>query len=163
MDAKHDQSDLTCAADWASLVQLLTMGSRQLRRIFGQQTAALAINETQFLVLFACRQCDAGLCQSDLAVRAGLSTAQVSGLVEQLEHRGLLEVRRSTVDRRRRVCRASPAGAEVLEQGLKQLAPWLVKCVIRLAKWLKTSCNRRSAGCCGYPHRHSIHPKHQTP
>lgn len=123
MDANHDQHERLCASEWASIVQLLTVSSRKLRRVFGQRAGTLDLSETQFLLLFACGGVDGGLCQSDLAEQTGLSAAQASGLVEQLERRGLLEVGRSATDRRRRLCRPSGQGRAHLDQVLNQVAP----------------------------------------
>jgi DNA-binding MarR family transcriptional regulator len=123
MEANHDQHERRCASEWASLVQLLTVGSRKLRRVFGQWAATLDLSETQFLFLFACGRVDGGLCQSDLAEQTGLSAAQASGLVDQLERRGLLEVGRSVTDRRRRLCLPSDLGRAHLDQILTQVAP----------------------------------------
>jgi DNA-binding MarR family transcriptional regulator len=123
MDANHHQHERPCASEWASIVQLLTVGSRKLRRVFGQRAATLDLSETQFLFLFACSRVDGGLCQSDLAEQTGLSAAQVSGLVDQLERRGLLEVGRSVTDRRRRLCLPSDQARAHLDQILTQVAP----------------------------------------
>lgn len=123
MDANHGQHERRCASEWASIVQLLTVSSRKLRRLFGQRAGTLDLSETQFLLLFACGGVDGGLCQSDLAEQTGLSAAQASGLVEQLERRGLLEVGRSATDRRRRLCRPSDQGRTHLDQVLTQVAP----------------------------------------
>ena len=122
MDANHDQIE-SCARQWATIAQLLTLSSRKMRRVFGQCASAHDISETQFLVLFACGRHAEGLCQSALAEQTGLSAAQVSGLVDQLERQALIEVVRSPIDRRRRLCRLASRGHEQLSRILYQVAP----------------------------------------
>ena len=70
------------------------------------------------LVLWLCatRAHHAGWAQQDLATAVGVSPALMSSLVEGLRKRGLMEMKRSPVDRRRQVWHLLSQGEELLGQ-----------------------------------------------
>jgi DNA-binding MarR family transcriptional regulator len=80
------------------------------------------ISDSQFSVLWACLKAPhAGLAQTELAAELGLSAAHVSGQVEQLRDRGLLDGQRGDRDRRRQVWRVSAEGQNLLQTLLCEL------------------------------------------
>jgi DNA-binding MarR family transcriptional regulator len=86
--------------------------------------ADFELNDTQLLLLWACRDAGSdGIAQKRLAALAGLSTAQVSGLVERMNHRGLIAECANSGDRRRRLWSVTAAGRDRLDQILKRLTP----------------------------------------
>ncbi len=69
----------------------------------------------QLLCLKAVGSCDE-LSVSGIAKRVGLSNATVSGIVDRLEHRGLIERRRGVTDRRQSLLSIATEGREALER-----------------------------------------------
>lgn len=114
--------------EWARIIRLLSVCERQLRKELAQQTAASGLTDTDFLLLFSCRQAGPpGIPQNELGAALGTSAASVSGLVEQLKRRGLLRVERGDSDRRRQYLRLSPDGLELVERLLVDLTSWTAK------------------------------------
>jgi DNA-binding MarR family transcriptional regulator len=70
------------------------------------------------LVLWLCatRAHHAGWAQQDLATAVGVSPALMSSLVEGLRKRGLMEMKRSPIDRRRQVWHLLSQGEDLLTQ-----------------------------------------------
>ena len=70
------------------------------------------------MVLWLCatRAHHAGWAQQDLATAVGVSPALMSSMVEGLRKRGLMEMKRSPVDRRRQVWRLLAQGEDLLLQ-----------------------------------------------
>ncbi len=75
-----------------------------------------------------------GLSQQDVAAALAVSPAAVSGLVEQLRRRGLMEGWRAESDRRRQLWRLTPAGVDVLDAVLCDLAAWAATLEARLER-----------------------------
>jgi DNA-binding MarR family transcriptional regulator len=106
------------------ILQSIAIFGRQVRRTITGLIREYGLNDSELLLLWVCGETDAGgIAQNRLASSVGLSTAQVSGLVERLGNRGLIEERRSPGDRRRRLWRITETGRGVLDQVLGQLAP----------------------------------------
>jgi DNA-binding MarR family transcriptional regulator len=77
---------------------------------------SIDLTEAECLILWltATRANQAGSSQQDLATEVGVSPAQMSCLVERLRKRGLMEMTRSPIDRRRQVWRLLAQGEELL-------------------------------------------------
>lgn len=107
---------------WAELVEHISSHGRLLRRALGERVVRHGLNDSQFSILWACLKApQSGLAQNELAAELGLSAAHVSGQVEQLRDRGLLDGERGQRDRRRQMWRLSAGGHELLQQLLRQL------------------------------------------
>lgn len=108
------------------VIQLLSQCHRRLRRLLAERLSRWELNDTEFLVLWLCRQsADHGLAQHDLAETLGVSPPHVSGLVERLRERGLLTGRRCRLDRRRQLWFLDEAAQQLLQEirsELEQLA-----------------------------------------
>jgi DNA-binding MarR family transcriptional regulator len=109
------------------LIQTAGSAGRQLRRWLAERLTRFELAETEFLVLWLCRQPPkhGGWVQGDLAQAAGISPAQTSSLVERLRKRGLIDMKRSTMDRRRQVWHLLQEGEDLLgriKTGLENVA-----------------------------------------
>ena len=103
------------------LVEQTSSAGRALRRLLADQAAAVQLSDAELLVVWLCSEASShGMVQGDLAIAIGVSPALMSGLVQRLLERGLIEMQRSTVDRRRQVWRTTAAGRAVLA-GLRPL------------------------------------------
>lgn len=91
---------------------------RRLRSLLDEQVQPLGVMGAECLVLWLCatRAHHAGWAQQDLATAVGVSPALMSSLVEGLRKRGLMEMKRSPVDRRRQVWRLLAQGEDLLHQ-----------------------------------------------
>ena len=91
---------------------------RRLRGLLDQQVEPLGLDGAECLVLWLCdaRAHHAGWAQQDLATAVGVSPALMSSLVEGLRKRGLMEMKRSPVDRRRQVWHLLTQGEDLLKQ-----------------------------------------------
>ena len=91
---------------------------RRLRSLLDEQVQPLGLMGAECLVLWLCatRAHHAGWAQQDLASAIGVSPALMSSLVEGLRKRGLMEMKRSPVDRRRQVWQLLTQGEDLLEQ-----------------------------------------------
>ena len=91
---------------------------RRLRSLLDEQVQPLGLLGAECLVLWLCatRAHHAGWAQQDLATAVGVSPALMSSLVEGLRKRGLMEMKRSPVDRRRQVWRLLSQGEDLLSQ-----------------------------------------------
>jgi len=91
---------------------------RRLRSLLDEQVQPLGLMGAECLVLWLCatRAHHAGWAQQDLATAVGVSPALMSSLVEGLRKRGLMEMKRSPVDRRRQVWRLLAQGEDLLSQ-----------------------------------------------
>jgi DNA-binding MarR family transcriptional regulator len=94
------------------LVHWTSAASRHLRRRLAEIAAEFDLSDAELLVVWLCH--GGGHVQVELAGAIGISPAQMSGLVERLRARGLVEMQRQAMDRRRQVWRTSPAGALLL-------------------------------------------------
>jgi len=107
------------------LVQQLAAFSRQLRRQLADCVRGTDLNETQFLLLWLCASAEGpGPSQRQMADQLGLSTGQVSGLVEQLRERGLLDCHRPKEDRRRQVWQLTSQGEQLIADLEVPLDQW---------------------------------------
>lgn len=91
---------------------------RKLRALLDEHVRSFDLLGAECLLLWLCatRAHHAGWAQQDLANAVGISPAQMSTLVEGLRQRGLMEMKRSTIDRRRQVWRLLAQGEELLDQ-----------------------------------------------
>lgn len=91
---------------------------RRLRDLLEEQVQPLGLEGSECLVLWLCgtRAHHAGWAQQDLATAVGVSPALMSSMVEELRKRGLMEMKRSPVDRRRQVWRLLAQGEDLLHQ-----------------------------------------------
>jgi DNA-binding MarR family transcriptional regulator len=95
-----------------------------LRDVLACHTDPWHLSVPQFSVLWACRASDAAVSQNDLAADLAVSAAHVSGLVEQLREKNLLESHRAAADRRRQFWRLTPTGAALLNSIVTGLRDW---------------------------------------
>ena len=97
------------------LVERASGAGRALRRLLAEYAAVADLSDAELLVVWlASDRGGQGMVQGDLAAAIGVSPALMSGLVERLRQRGLVEVQRSAVDRRRQVWRTTEQGRQVL-------------------------------------------------
>jgi DNA-binding MarR family transcriptional regulator len=97
------------------LVERASSAGRALRRLLADQAAAVQLSDAELLVVWLCGAAsNHGMIQGDLALAIGVSPALMSGLVQRLLERGLIEMQRSTVDRRRQVWRTTDSGRSLL-------------------------------------------------
>lgn len=121
---EHPDSALAAGSRWARLARLASVCGRQMRRSLGEQAARHDLNDAEFLLLWACREsAENDLAQNGLAASIGLSSSQLSGLVERLRQRGLADVKRSRLDRRRQHWCLTADGKRVVDDILVSLAP----------------------------------------
>ncbi len=103
----------------------MSVCARILRDELAQHVGRRQLSRGEFSMLLACRDASCGgLGQKELGEIAGVSPAHVSGLVEQLHRRGLMQRRRSAADRRRQLWHLTPAGRANLCDVLTDLADW---------------------------------------
>lgn len=91
---------------------------RHLRSLLDEQVQPLGVDSSQCLVLWLCatHAHHAGWAQQDLANAIGVSPALMSSLVEVLRKRGLMEMKRSPIDRRRQVWQLLSQGEDLLNK-----------------------------------------------
>lgn len=109
------------------LIQTAGSAGRQLRRWLTDRLVRFELTDSEFQVLWLCAQSrpSGGWVQGDLAQAAGISPAQTSSLVERLRQRGLMDMKRSTIDRRRQVWHLLDQGEDLLfriRSGLESVA-----------------------------------------
>jgi len=107
---------------WLQLVLHIGTAARALRRRLALLIAPSQLSEQEFLVLWLVS--DAALPQrgqGELAEAMGVSPAQMSGLVERLRARDLLQFERSGSDRRRQVWLLTAAGNNLLAEVCQRL------------------------------------------
>lgn len=101
----------------------LSMCSRRLRQRIAECARRIGLNDAEFLILWLSNQhMPAGAAQSDLVTATGVSPAQMSGLVEKLRRRQLLESRRCNLDRRRQLWLPTTTGQQLLNSVSKEFA-----------------------------------------
>jgi DNA-binding MarR family transcriptional regulator len=101
------------------LIHWTSTASRHLRRRLADVGGTMDLSDTELLVVWLCS--GGGRVQIDLAGAIGISPAQMSGLVERLRSRGLVAMHRQAMDRRRQVCRTTPAGQALLARAAQHL------------------------------------------
>lgn len=109
------------------LIQAAGSAGRQLRRWLTDRLVRFDLTDSEFRVLWLCSQSrnSGGWVQGDLAQATGISPAQTSSLVERLRQRGLIDMKRSTIDRRRQVWHLLNQGEDLLgriRSGLQNVA-----------------------------------------
>jgi DNA-binding MarR family transcriptional regulator len=95
------------------LIHRVSSAGRALRRLLADAAAAVGLTDAELLIVWLCAE--RGVVQGELATAIGVSPALMSGTVERLRQRELIEMQRSTVDRRRQVWRATTAGQQLLD------------------------------------------------
>ena len=108
---------------WLQLVLQAGAVARAGRRQLAEQVAGCELTEQEFLILWLCD--DQPLVhrgQRELADTIGVSAAQMSGLVEKLRQRNLIQFERLGTDRRRQVWQLTTHGQALLVQLCKLLA-----------------------------------------
>lgn len=120
---------------WARLARLVAVCGRQMRRSLSDQAARHDLNDAEFLLLWSCREsAENDLSQNGLAASIGLSSSQLSGLVERLRQRGLTAVVRSRLDRRRQHWCLTAEGERVLDAILSSLGSFEESLAARLSE-----------------------------
>ncbi len=97
------------------LIFWTSAASRQLRGCLASLANSAGISDGELLTLWLCLGEEGGMVQGELAAALGVSPAQMSGIVERLRQRGLIEMHRQALDRRRQVWRGTAAARQVLE------------------------------------------------
>jgi len=99
------------------LLRLVSQCERELRRALADRVRHLAISDVELLVLWLCYEAhEPGIAQNELASAAGVSAAQMSGLVERLRQRGMLAAKRCAKDRRRQYWNLTDEGSGTLNE-----------------------------------------------
>src|SRR4051794_18305340 len=114
MDPRHgDCSDLSCLADrvWALLLQV---SFDRAHRAFGATTAELDLAPAQAMALQELES-ERPLSMNELAKRLRCHPSNITGLVDRLEARGLVERRPDPRDRRVKGLALTSAGAKMRE------------------------------------------------
>ncbi|MFP6849294.1 MAG: MarR family transcriptional regulator [Pseudomonas sp.] len=92
------------------------------------------------------------LTASDLSGRVSLTAATLSGMLDRLEERGLLQRQRDDQDRRKQWLLLSESGRELLKQAPSLLPPAFVEHFAGLEEWERhnlTAALLRAAQLCG--------------
>jgi DNA-binding MarR family transcriptional regulator len=107
------------------LIQGLSRCHRVLRVWLDERLRPWDLRDTEFWALWLCsRSAPSGVVQHELAAAAGVSEAQMSGVVERLRQNGLLIGCRSEPDRRRQYWRLTAAGDNLLGRVCAGLGEW---------------------------------------
>lgn len=98
---------------------------RLMRACLIDRLRGWGISDHDFWILWLCdRAAPDGVVQHELAAAAGVSEAQMSGLVERMRQNGLLIGCRSELDRRRQYWQLTAAGSELLGRIRSGLGDW---------------------------------------
>lgn len=128
MPAEHrdelETPGLSTARAWAALAESIAQCQHAVRAAIARSARQAGLSEAQFALLWACGASPTGLSQNELAARIGLSAAHISGLVEQLNSRRLIDGQRAATDRRRQVWRLSNTGRGALAGVLVEIETW---------------------------------------
>lgn len=100
-------------ARFLHLAQRASNAGRALRRLLADAAAPHELTDAELLVIWLCAD-QQGVVQGELAEAIGVSPAQMSGVADGLKRRGLLDMQRSTVDRRRQVWHPTGEGRRML-------------------------------------------------
>ncbi len=107
---------------WVALSEELVVCGRLLRSGLLCRSERWDLTAPEFSALWLCRRAPrSGGSQREMAREMAVSPAQVSGLVEQLRRKGLLEGRRAETDRRRQIWRLTIDGQATLDAVLADL------------------------------------------
>jgi DNA-binding MarR family transcriptional regulator len=94
------------------LIHRVSSAGRSLRRVLADRATSVGLSDAEVLVVWLCGP--RGMVQGDLAAAIGVSPALMSGTVERLRQKGLIEMHRVPVDRRRQVWRTTEQGQHLL-------------------------------------------------
>ena len=129
------------------LIHRVSSAGRALRRLLADEAAAVGLTDAELLIVWLCAE--RGVVQGELATAIGVSPALMSGTVERLRQRELIEMQRSTVDRRRQVWRATTTGQQLLEALRPSLAALAEQLGTKISAAERTSarelCDRLTA------------------
>ncbi len=105
--------------------------------------AAHRLGEAHLALLWACHEHPSAMSsQTQLALRAHLSPAHVSGQLEQLRSAGYVAGQRDALDRRRQCWKLTPAGRQMIERLAIELEP-------QATRWLQLlSAASPTVECC---------------
>ena len=93
------------------LAHELALCQRQLWLLLMECLRPWELGHTEFVVLWLCERATVrGVPQKDLVIATGVSSAQMSGVVEQLRRRGLLTAERGPQDRRQQLWHLTDEG-----------------------------------------------------
>jgi DNA-binding MarR family transcriptional regulator len=98
----------------------------RLARELRKETEQFGVTSRQVTLLWLVKQ-SPGLSLRELAAQEGISPPALSGYVDRLERRGLLERVRSAEDRRRVGLVVTPAGARLLRRVRERRTAWLAE------------------------------------
>ena len=102
----------------------LALCQRQLSSLLMECLRPWELGYTEFVVLWLCERATVrGVPQKDLVTATGVSSAQISGVVEQLRQRGLLAAERGSQDRRQQLWHLADEGRRMVAQLRAGLAP----------------------------------------
>ena len=87
--------------------------------------APYALSEGRFILLFLLNAASDGLAPNELAERAGVSRATVTGLLDGLEREAMIERHINEDDRRALCIRLTRKGKEVAKDFFKHLSSWI--------------------------------------
>lgn len=108
MKDKHSNISDEVLISLRKLIRAIDIHSRYLSKHFG-------LTGPQLIVLRELSESEE-MSPGELAASISLSQATITGITDRLEKRGLLTKRKSDIDRRRMVIRATDAGRQLLEQ-----------------------------------------------
>jgi DNA-binding MarR family transcriptional regulator len=132
-DSKYGHADSLARVDALQLVQVLARASRRLRQQLFAAALPHDLSEAQWQLLWLFdAHAQAASSQNDLAQSLGVSPAQVSSVVEQLRHKGLVAGQRSLADRRRQCWQLTAAGEASLRQMAARLDAYAQSLLARL-------------------------------
>lgn len=122
----HSSTPNLALVGWIEVLEGVAASTRLVRHELTRALAGHGVGESQFSILWICQRASGeGISQSDIASRLAISTAHVSGLVEQLRRSGWLDGHRDVADRRRQVWRTTAAGEDFVAALVASLAAWL--------------------------------------
>jgi DNA-binding MarR family transcriptional regulator len=132
-----------------ALVHRTSAAGRALRRLLAEEAQAAGLSDAELLVVWLCDDQGPGLATSELAqvelaLAVGVSPAQMSGTVERLRQRGLLETHRATVDRRRQVWRTTAEG----RAALASIQPGITRIAARIDELIAPAEQRTLCAAC---------------
>ncbi len=108
----------------AELAQELAFCQRHLWSLLMECLRPWKLSYTEFVVLWFCERAAAcGVPQKELVIATGVSSAQISGVVEQLRRRGLLAAERGPQDRRQQLWHLADEGRRMVAELRTGLAP----------------------------------------
>ncbi len=127
-----EPDDAQVSGEQVELIDALIRASFLTMAVLTKQAAAHDISLTQLRVMGILR--DRRLTMSALADHLGLDRSTVSGLVDRLEGRGLIERRPNPADRRSFEVRLTKAGKAAAERGADQVTSALAPLVSGLSR-----------------------------